>query len=512
VSDPVAALRLSRGAWLVLALGALAGTVLAVRVGVANYSSDHWAYVDIAAALLRDPGAMNQIRSFYHPAYTNTGWPFGWPALQAPLVGLLGPTAPVAVLLNVGALAVAGALLMALMRSLGLSQWLGLGALATILALPPTMPSALSGAVNILGCVLVLAGLVIAVLWRDRPSIGTGIALGLVAAAMANVRFDLVIVAVPLALVAAWLRALDRRGLLAFGAVVLVAGILPWSLYSRTVLGSWWSSDNSGIATALEPWPGYLTYGLTPPTQTLVDDPMRWLSRVIGNVPEVLTSLEGTLGGGAVILSVVLATGIALTAGRRGWRVPRRRTATGDLPAALLASAGFAVGIGAAQYAILISINNWEDRYWLPTAAVLVVLAWLGLAGLAASVTGPAGRRLRIGLVAAAVLATTAATSPETVGALLARSPTTAWQACRSPGPGAAMYAQHTMAAYFAALGDRTVYLPDNADSLTIEQWQEIIDAYGVSTAVMPTAMWRERPALHGLVAHVECPYLFGAS
>jgi len=74
------------------------------------------------------------------------------------------------------------------------------------------------------------------------------------------------------------------------------------------------------------------------------------------------------------------------------------------------------------------------------------------------------------------------------------------------------MYAQHTMAAYFAALGDRTVYLPDNADSLTIEQWQEIIDAYGVSTAVMPTAMWRERPALHGLVAHVECPYLFGAS
>lgn len=520
-----AAFRLTRTAWLVIALGTAAGMVLAARVGVANYTSDHWAYVDIAANLLTDPGAMNQIRSFYHPAYTNTGWPFGWPLLQLPLIAVLGPNAPVAVILNVLALSAAAVLLMALMRSLRLSQWFGLAALVTILALPPTMPSALSGAVNIIGAVLVLAGLTVAIIWRDtasgpgrqrragRPAGGliVAVVLGLIAAAMANVRFDLIVVAVPLGIIAWWLRTISRRGLLAFIGVLLAVGVLPWALYSRVVLGAWWASDNSGIATAVAPWPGYLQYGLTGPRAGAGDDPIGWIARLVGNIPEVLTSLEGTLGGAAVILAGVALVWVAVTTRRSGWAVAALPLRQEDWARALAATAGYAAGIGLAQFGILIAINNWEDRYWLPTAAVLVVLTWLGIAGVCATIRGgPA--RLPVVLTVTATVLTLAATSPEVVGALIARSPTTAWAQCRAPGPAAAMYAQHRMAAYFGALGDRTVYQPDNAADLTMEQWQQIVDAYGIRTAVMPTQMWQSLPALHPLVAHQPCPYLFGAA
>ena len=281
-----------------------------VSILVAPYfGPDSWAYYELGQTVFGDFYRFTHFRSYWTTSSYAASFPPLFPVAIAVVDRLVDAGARSGVYVAFLAFGIFALLSELIGRRAFGTAWLGL-AMALLLLLDGRMliielVSGCSIPLQLVLFALVLLGLLRAGQMSVVGAAGLGILSGL---AVLN-RFDAIMLPLFTAAAVWWLsRRLTLALVLLVGAAVTVS---PWIIYSITTFGTPFATDNSGVATSLDPkahvtewWP------VAPPT--LGDDPGAWLTRISVNAARFAFGLVSVL---ANRMSVVLALALAVLGG-----------------------------------------------------------------------------------------------------------------------------------------------------------------------------------------------------
>jgi hypothetical protein len=319
---------------LLVAVGVLALMLLSV-IAAPPYSPDSWALYELSQTVFGDFYRFTHWRSYASASPFSAAFPPLYPALIAATDGLLGTGVRTGLYL-----AFASALGFALVseqigRRVTGAAWLGLAAAGALL-LGPNMLVIELGAGRTIPLQLLIYALILWGLLAGRAITLAGAAgLGALAGLALMNRFDAVLVPVMVIGAVLWLTRRTTHALAALAATGLV--IAPWIAYSLATFGTVFATDNAGAALTIDP-KAYVTDWWPTAQPTIVEDPLAWAARVMGNavgfLRTVVSLMASPLGLGLAIMLGAAAVQVWL-AGHR----PRGNTSLWVLTGATLAAA-----------------------------------------------------------------------------------------------------------------------------------------------------------------------------
>ena len=245
-----------------------------------SFSPDSWAYYELGQTVFSDFYRFTHFRSYWTTSSYSASFPPLFPVAIAMLDGLVDAGARSGVYVAFLAFGIFALLSELIGRRAFGTAWLGL-AMALLLLLGRGMLIGEMTAGRSIPLQLVLFALVLLGLLRaSRMSIAGGLGIGVLSGLAVLNRFDAVILPFLTAAAIWWL---SRRPTLA--PVVLVGAavtVSPWIIYSLTTFGVFFATDNSGVATAVDPR-AFVTDWWSVAPLTLGDDPGAWLARISVN-------------------------------------------------------------------------------------------------------------------------------------------------------------------------------------------------------------------------------------
>ena len=264
------------------------------------YSPDSWALYELSQTVLGDFYRFNHWRSYASASEYSASFPPLYPTLLALIDGLLGTGPRTGLYLAFACFAGFAMVSEQIGRKVTGAGWIGLGA-ALVGLLGPNMLLAELGAGRTIPLQLLLFALILSSLLHGAGiSLARAAAIGFLAGLAVLNRFDAVLLPLLVTVMILWLTRSPKRAL----AAVAAAGVAvsPWVAYSLITFGTAFATDNSGIATTLDP-AAFVTDWWPAPQPGLADDPAAWAARVAANVWGVFYTL-----------AALLATGMGLTA------------------------------------------------------------------------------------------------------------------------------------------------------------------------------------------------------
>lgn len=264
------------------------------------YSPDSWALYELSQTVFGDFYRFNHWRSYASASPYSASFPPLYLTLLALADALLGTGPRTGLYVSFACFAGFAIVSERIGRSVSGVPWLGLGA-ALIGLLGPNMLLAELGAGRTIPLQLLLFALILnGLLQGARISLAGAARIGFLAGLGVLNRFDAVLLPLLITAMILWLTRSPKRALAAAAAAGVA--VSPWVAYSFMTFGTAFATDNSGIATALDP-AAYVTDWWPAPQPALTDDPAAWAMRLAAN------GFGLAYTGGAL-----LATGMGLAA------------------------------------------------------------------------------------------------------------------------------------------------------------------------------------------------------
>lgn len=366
-----------------------------------RYSPDSWAFYELAQTVFDDFYRFTHFRSYADPSPYSSAFPPLFPALIAIVDELLGTGPRTGLYLGFGFFVGFALLSEHIGRRVTDAAWFGLS-VALLLLLGPNMllPELAAGRtipLQLLLYALVLLGL----LQGKRITLASAAGIGFMAGLAILNRFDAVLLPIFSAGLIWWLTRNPARAIAALaGATIAVS---PWIAYSVTTFSVFFATDNSGIATSLDP-DAFVTDWWPVAQPTLAADPSAWLGRMAGNLGEFFktgAALMVSLMGLVFILAVAVIASLRYLASFR----PHAALGIGVAPNRLRIVSAFAL-IAATMMAPQILTGYLEHRYF----AALFWVVFLAIGGWTIASGSSIHQRLVFGRIA--FLVTACATLP----------------------------------------------------------------------------------------------------
>jgi hypothetical protein len=287
-------------AWPLAVLLLVLAPLLLSMIAAPPFSPDSWALYELSQTVFGDFYRFNHWRSYASASAYSASFPPLYPTLLAIADGLLGTGPRTGLYLAFACFAGFAMVSEWIGRKVTGAAWIGLGA-ALIGLLGPNMLLAELGAGRTIPLQLLLFALILnGLLQGTRISLLGAAWIGFLAGLALLNRFDAVLLPLLVTVMILWLTRSPRRALAALAAAAVA--VSPWVTYSLITFGTAFATDNSGIATALDP-AAYVTDWWPAPQPGLADDPAAWAARVAANVL-----------GYAYTGATLLPTGMGLTA------------------------------------------------------------------------------------------------------------------------------------------------------------------------------------------------------
>ncbi|MEO1488658.1 MAG: glycosyltransferase family 2 protein, partial [Pseudomonadota bacterium] len=271
--------------WPALLLLAVVAPLLLSVVVAPPYSPDSWAFWELAQTVFGDFYRITHFRSYANDVGYSSAFPPLFPSLIALIDAALGTGVRTGLYLSfacyIGFATVSELIGRRLLRTplLGLSAafltLFGHNMVLTEMQAGRTIP------LQLLFFALVLLGLCNS----QKINVKRAIAIGLIAGLCVLNRFDAVLFPFVTAGLIAWLTRKPALALVSF--IASATAISPWIAYSWATFAVPFATDNSGIATSLDPR-AFVTDWWPTPQPSFADDPAAWLVRVAGNLPSLL--------------------------------------------------------------------------------------------------------------------------------------------------------------------------------------------------------------------------------
>ncbi|WP_211277345.1 glycosyltransferase family 2 protein [Erythrobacter donghaensis] len=346
--------------WPCLALLLVLAPLLASVIAAPPYSPDSWALYELSQTVLGDFYRFNHWRSYASASEYSASFP----PLTPPLIGLtdtLLGTGPRTGLYCAFACFTGFALVSERIgRTVTGAAWIGLGA-ALIGLLGPNMLLAELGAGRTIPLQLLLLALILNGLLRGAEiGLARAALIGLLAGLAVLNRFDAVLLPLLVAATIGWVTRKPSRAVAALAASAIA--VAPWVIYSLATFGTLFATDNSAIATRLDPL-AYVTDWWPTPQPGLSDDPAAWAARALGNALGYVTTALSLLPTGMALVAAVFLLPPAACA-----LLAEKRRRAGDRPKLITAFAAITALLLAPQ----VLTGYLEHRYF---AAVI----WAGL-------------------------------------------------------------------------------------------------------------------------------------
>ena len=286
--------------WPMLALLLVMVPLLISMIAAPPYSPDSWALYELSQTIFGEFYRFNHWRSYASASPYSASFPPLHPTLIAIVDALLNTGPRTGLYLAFACFAGFAMVSEWIGRKVTGVGWIGLGA-ALVGLLGPDMVLAELGAGRTIPLQLLLFALILNNLLHGSRITLTGAAwIGFLAGLGVLNRFDAVLLPLLITAMILWLTRSPARALAAAAAALFA--VLPWMAYSLIVFGDVFATDNSGIATTLDP-ASFVTDWWPTQQPGLSDDPAAWAARIADNA----------LGLGYTGLAL-LATAMGLTA------------------------------------------------------------------------------------------------------------------------------------------------------------------------------------------------------
>ena len=303
--------------WPLLALLLVLAPLLASMIVFPPYSPDSWALYELSQTVFGDFYRFNHWRSYASASEYSASFPPLYPTLLALADALLGTGPRTGLYLSFACFAGFAIVSERIGRSVSGVPWLGLGA-ALIGLLGPNMLLAELGAGRTIPLQLLLFALILSGLLQGaRISLAGAARIGFLAGLGVLNRFDAVLLPLLITAMILWLTRSPKRALAAAAAAGVA--VSPWVAYSFITFGTAFATDNSGIATALDP-AAYVTDWWPAPQPALTDDPAAWAMRLAANGFGLVYTGAALLATGMGLIAAAFlapAAMLAALAGRR---------------------------------------------------------------------------------------------------------------------------------------------------------------------------------------------------
>ena len=307
------------------------------------YSPDSWALYELSKTIFGDFYRFSHFRSYAHMSAYSSAFPPLTPALIAVFDGVFNTGARTGLYLAFAAFFVFAMLSEQIGRRVTGAAWVGLSASLLLLLGHKMVLIEMSAGRTIPLQLCFYALIVLGLIDRERITLVRASGLGFIAGLAVLNRFDAVFLPFLLAgLLAALTRSPARAGIALASSAVAIS---PWIAYSLATFAVPFATDNSAIATTLDPR-AFVTDWWPTAQPSLSDNPLAWFTRVAGNVPTGLiaaASLMISLMGLVFVLTFGPVLGLQFIASYRPDGAPRRIVAPQQIRALL----GFAGVLGA---------------------------------------------------------------------------------------------------------------------------------------------------------------------
>jgi hypothetical protein len=353
-------------AWPLLTLLLVLTPLLMSVIAAPPFSPDSWALYELSQTVFGDFYRFNHWRSYASASEYSASFPPLYPTLIALADGMLGTGPRTGLYLAFACFAGFAMVSERIGRKVTGAAWIGLGA-ALVGLLGPNMLLAELGAGRTIPLQLLLFALILSGLLRGSAiSLARAAGIGFLAGLAVLNRFDAVLLPLLVAAMIGWLT--GRPATAAATLAAAAVAVSPWVIYSLTTFGTVFATDNSGIATTLDP-AAYVTDWWPAPQPGLADDPAAWAARVLGNALGYVTTALSLLPTGMALVGAAFLAPLAALAALSGARPGR------DDGAKLLA--GFAA-ITALLLAPQVLTGYLEHRYFAGViwAALLAAGCW----------------------------------------------------------------------------------------------------------------------------------------
>ncbi len=355
-----------------LCFGAILITLLHIamtHVYNPRLSPDSWSYLELAKTIGGDFYHFNTWRSFASQSEYSLAFPPLWPTLIAAVNQFLNIGIYAAYFLNFLIFVAFTITSEYLARLVFDKRNIGLFAALMLLVFAP-FKGELIGARSIPLQLLLFALLAICLVSSDLKSWLRAICSGVLMGLLIMNRFDALPAVVMLLLIAFFLERNIWVSLLSTAMLLLV--ISPWMDYSLQHFGKLFTTDNAAIALSAQAKAHVTDFNPIPPA-TLFDEPLAWLTKVLGNIFLLIFAIARTIGLSPAAL-IIVGSGIWLYFRKRSqlltqfkpqqtWHEPRQRLIL------------FGLGISATFPAYLLT-GYFDLRYFS------AFLWWLLLVGL----------------------------------------------------------------------------------------------------------------------------------
>jgi hypothetical protein len=459
--------------WLTLGLAA-ALAVAAVLLLVDGFTepafgADSWSLYELSRTFGNDFYRFTTWRSFFSEQPYSQAFPPLWPAIIAAADWVTGLGMNAAMIMAVLCMLGFGLLAERLARRVFEQPGAGLLSALAMLAYAPLRTDVAAGGTLALQ-LLLLSALALALMTPRLAPVRRALLVGAIGGAMVMNRFD----AAPVLLGVLATFWIVHRSLPATLAAALTAGVVmsPWILYSSIHFGRPFATDNSLIATAIDP-ALYVIDFLTAAPRTVADEPLAWVAKIAGNVlPLIKTLVQAALASWLLLPLGLLAVVL--------WAV-RGRDRRGEFHAQLCASHWLAALLLGAVLCLgclaFLTTGYFRLRYLAPLiwwVEFMLLLVALQLARSPVEKTRIAG--VAAGVVAVLALALpihSLLTQPSTGRSVQERGSFAALQQClrdagATPRDAVMFFDDNQQAAMFGALTQwRASMKPSNWDRLT---------------------------------------------
>lgn len=313
------------------------------RVTYPAFSPDSWAFYELSKTVFGDFYRFTHFRSFWSDSPYSSSFPPLFPVLIALLDEIIEAGARTQYFLGFLSFAVFAVLAEYSLRKRFDIPFVGLG--VALLLAGTTLAGELTGGRSIPLQLAIYSLLLLMILqWEKFGFLGC-VTIGAVSGLAILNRFDAVFLPPLLAVAHVMLLRRPRQSIaILFGALVVV---LPWIYYSLSTFGVVFVTDNSSVATSIDPR-AFVTDWWPEPQPSASDDIGAWLSKTLRNLywlgdAAIFTLLRKELLLAAIVYMVPVVGLIALIGIGRG-RLPKM-TPTANMH--LASSAAFLVIMGA---------------------------------------------------------------------------------------------------------------------------------------------------------------------
>ena len=266
--------------WPFLAIILVIAPLIAVALFAPSFSPDSWAYYELGQTVFGDFYRFSHFRSYANTSPYSSSFPPLLPVAIALLDELLDTGARTGIFLSFASFVAFAVLSERIGRQIFGFAWLGLSVSLLLIIGPGMLLGEMLAGRSIPLQLCLYAIVLLCLLQGERIDFISSATIGLVAGIAILNRFDAILLPIFSTFLIWWL---TRRPVVALVALASsIIALLPWISYSISTFDTAFATDNSIVATSLDP-KAFVTDWWPSAQPVLMDDPASWFARIFSN-------------------------------------------------------------------------------------------------------------------------------------------------------------------------------------------------------------------------------------